>query len=629
MQDRVLDAADILVHRQPALHCLRIGGSVGEPGRGEAGVIPGRIHEGVHRVRLATGRRAAGRAGDIAPGVIALQRVARHVEGDLLRQGHRQIGCRHRHGSAGVAMDDRDRAAPVALARHAPVAQAELHFSRCDRRACDDLLFEAVGHRLERLVGGHVVEEARIDHAPVAVIGGVGDDEVVGPHAFGADHGGVAEPILVREIEVALVVGRAAEHGAGAVLHQHEVRDVDRQQPGRVEGVADLQPGVEAEFLGRVDRRLGRAGATAFGNEALQVGARQRGLGRDRMVRGDRQELRAEEGVGARGIDLDLAFARVQCETDHEPFRSADPVLLHDPDFLRPTIEPVEGVVEVLREVGDLEEPLGQLALLDHGARAPAAPVDDLLVGQHRVVDRVPVHLGGAARHESLVQEVEEHALLVLVIGRIAGRDLAAPVERQAHRLQLRAHAGDVGIGPVARVDLAFHRGVLGRQAEGVPAHRVQNVKSLGALVAGHHVAHRIIADMAHMDAARGVGKHLQDVIGRARVVVAGAVDAGLVPGRLPARLDILGVVALRRCGAVGQGRHRQFAATGSDLKQVRSGTSTGDPRVNTCALGAHLQGTSWMVLPHRPRAAHIARRHHGRNPPADRRCRGWPHGGP
>ena len=37
-----------------------------------------------------------------------------------------QLGLRHRHDPAGVAVDDGNRAAPVALAREAPVAEPEV-----------------------------------------------------------------------------------------------------------------------------------------------------------------------------------------------------------------------------------------------------------------------------------------------------------------------------------------------------------------------------------------------------------------------------------------------------------------------------------------------------------------------
>ena len=47
---------------------------------------------------------------------MTIQRIARFVEDDVFRKLHRQILVRHRHDSAGVAMDDRDRTTPIALA---------------------------------------------------------------------------------------------------------------------------------------------------------------------------------------------------------------------------------------------------------------------------------------------------------------------------------------------------------------------------------------------------------------------------------------------------------------------------------------------------------------------------------
>ncbi len=42
----------------------------------------------------------------------------------------------------------------------------------------------------------------------------------------------------------------------------------------------------------------------------------------------------------------------------------------------RPLVEDFQRVKQVLREIGDLEEPLRQFPLLDQRARAPAAAID-------------------------------------------------------------------------------------------------------------------------------------------------------------------------------------------------------------------------------------------------------------
>ena len=169
-------------------------------------------------------------------------------------------------------------------------------------------------------------------------------------------------------------------------------------------------------------------------------------------------------------------------------------------------------------------------------ARRPAAAVLHLLVGQHGHVDRIPVHHRLAAIDQAGLEKVEEQGLLLGVILGIAGRELAGPVERQAHGGQLLLHGGDVGVGPLAGMNAALHGGVLGRHAEGVPAHRVQDVESLGHFIPRHHVAHDVVAHMAHVDLPRGIGEHLQHVVLRLVGIDLRAEQVGLGPGLAPFR---------------------------------------------------------------------------------------------
>ena len=89
MQDRMLDAADILVDRHPGIDHGPIGRRVGDPRIGEAFEIPGRVDEGVHGVGFAARPLAALRAGDVLPGRMMVERIARPIEADVLRQRHR------------------------------------------------------------------------------------------------------------------------------------------------------------------------------------------------------------------------------------------------------------------------------------------------------------------------------------------------------------------------------------------------------------------------------------------------------------------------------------------------------------------------------------------------------------
>src|SRR5262249_50744410 len=140
--------------------------------------------------------------------------------------------------------------------------------------------------------------------------------------------------IFVDEVEVALVVRRAAEDGARAVFHQYEVRDVYRQLPARIERVDRLHAGVETELLGGLDHLLGGAVPAALGDEGGKLGILGGGRGRERMVRRERHEGRAEQRVVTRGENFELVLAagrrrRIEREADQQPFRAADPVALH------------------------------------------------------------------------------------------------------------------------------------------------------------------------------------------------------------------------------------------------------------------------------------------------------------
>ena len=446
-------------------------------------------------------------------------------------------------------------------------------------------LLEPVRNLFFGLLDRHAVEKARIDHHAIAVIGLGVDGEVRGIELGRAHHRGHAQAIGADKIEVALIVGGAAENRARAVFHQHEIGDIDRQAPLGVERVQDFEPRVVALLLRRLDRGDRRADLARLLDERMQRRVVLGGCCGQRMVRRDRHELRAEQGVRAGRIDVEFArpgFAleraerrRIDDEPNREALRAPDPVLLHQPDFFRPALEMIEACEQIVGIVGDLEEPLGELALLDRRARAPAAPVDHLLVGEHRVIDRVPIDLRLLARDEASREEIEEQLLLVLVIARIAGRDLARPVEREAHRLQLRPHGGDIGVGPFRRTGVVLHGGVLGRQPERVPAHRMENIEPARAPIARHHIAHGVVAHMAHMDAPRRIGEHLEHVIFRARIVVFGLEDLRVRPGFAPFGLGFAHVVSFgphyrgRTLGKPGGVRLAQFSACSASFSRA------------------------------------------------------------
>ena len=297
--------------------------------------------------------------------------------------------------------------------------------------------------------------------------------------------------------------------------------------------------------------------------KAASAGLRLRRLRGQRVLGRDGAEGHAHDGVGARGEDVHapaldhftVVAADVVREGEAHALALADPVFLHQLDALGPArqvlVHVLQQLVGVLR---DLQVVAGDLALLDHRAAAPAAAVDDLLVGQHGLVHRVPVDDLRAPLGDAGLQHLQEQPLVPLVVVGRAGGDLAAPVDGQAHGLHLALHVGDVVVGPLRRRHLVLHRRVFGRQAEGVPAHRHQHVHALHAQLAREHVVDGVVAHMPHVQLAAGVGQHRAGVeLGLARVLD-DAVDVGLGPGALRAAFDLCGDVLVVHPAIVGGG---------------------------------------------------------------------------
>jgi len=115
MQNRVLDAADILFHRKPLSHFLRIKRSIiGLACKAQE--IPRAIDKSVERIGLACRLSAAFGTASVLPSRMTQQRIARLFEIDIFGQGDRQLILGNGDYAACLAMDEGDRRPPIALA---------------------------------------------------------------------------------------------------------------------------------------------------------------------------------------------------------------------------------------------------------------------------------------------------------------------------------------------------------------------------------------------------------------------------------------------------------------------------------------------------------------------------------
>ncbi len=193
----------------------------------------------------------------------------------------------------------------------------------------------------------------------------------------------------------------------------------------------------------------------------------------------------------------------------------------------------VEVVEQLLGVVGDLEEPLLEVALLDQVARPLAGAVGQhLLVGQHGLAAGAPVDGGALAVGQARLEQPQEDPLGPADVVGVVALDLAAPVVDAPRRTidddscSMRSSVNGRGCSPVLMA--AFS---AGRPKQSNPIGRQHRVAVHGA-VADDQVAEGVVAHVAHVGRPRRVGVHAQHVVVRARVVV----------------VDLVGALSRQRC---------------------------------------------------------------------------------
>ena len=197
-------------------------------------------------------------------------------------------------------------------------------------------------------------------------------------------------------------------------------------------------------------------------------------------------------------------------------------------------IDRVEVVEQAVGVVGDPEEPLLELARPRPGCRsARSGRRSTCSLASTVGVLGAPLHRRLGAVGEAALEQLEEDPLGPAVVRGLVGGELAASSRSRCPSAGTAAEGGDRAARSRRRGVLAgLDRVVLGRQAEGVVAHRVDDLEAVAAPVVGDRVADRVDLQMADVGLARRVGQHLQHVALRLVRVV----EAGLAGVRAPPR---------------------------------------------------------------------------------------------
>ena len=539
VQGGVFHAAVVPVHRQPVVQLFarrRLGVVVRIDVTQE---VPTRTGPLRHRVRLAPGLAAARRALRIHPIREQRQRrfarVCRLVAFDF-GQHQRQLVFGDGHPAARLAMDQRDRLAPIALAAEDPVAQPIVHGG-----AAQASLFEMPDDRGSRFFDTHAVQEIRVDDRArfnrrerFVLDVSPGDD---------FDN---RQPEAPGEAPVALVVSGHRHDRTGAIGNQDVVRQPDRDLllVGRVHGGHALERDA-GNFLRQVrafDLALVRGGVYV-GADFVGVRDAVHQFPNKRVLRRQDHIRRAEDRIGPGRVDFDRLVPPGDGKGDLRAVALADPVDLLRLDLFE-KVDLIEVIDQALSVRGDLEHPLRAHALDDLAAAAFADAAHDFLIRQAHLALRAPVDRNFGLVGQALVKKLQKDPLRPFVVAWIRGIDLARPIKRKPQALELAPEVLDVARGDALRVFARLQRVVFGRQSEGVPADGIQHVEAGHAPLAGDDVHRGVAAGVADVQAvARRVRELNQRVELGQRRVVQGAKRLGFLPPLLPFGFDGLEII--------------------------------------------------------------------------------------
>ena len=109
--------------------------------------------------------------------------------------------------------------------------------------------------------------------------------------------------------------------------------------------------------------------------------------------------------------------------------------------------------------------------------------------------------------------ELQKDPLCPAVIVRISGVDLTAVVKAEAYALELAAEMIHVIAGHLGRRDLVLNGIVFRRQAEGIPADRIEHVIPFHPPLSGDDVDGGIAARMADMQSRAGRIRKLDQTV--------------------------------------------------------------------------------------------------------------------
>ena len=219
----MLDPTAVEVDRRPVIHLTDVERNLATLRITVPIEVPGRIHEGIHRVCLAS--RCTAAAGTSRVDELWYLRERRITStGELLnrRQLNRKIVEWDRLGSALVAIDDRNRCTPVSLARDTPVLQTKLYLP-----ATQATLLRRARHQTDGVEVGHSRKFARISKDTGVRKGLLESVAAQRRRPVRLNNNLDVETILPRKFKISLVVCWNRHNGTGPVIRKNKICNPD------------------------------------------------------------------------------------------------------------------------------------------------------------------------------------------------------------------------------------------------------------------------------------------------------------------------------------------------------------------------------------------------------------------
>ncbi|MCL4101981.1 hypothetical protein MMG03_001568 [Fibrobacter succinogenes] len=476
-----------------------------------------------------------------------------------IRQLNRQLVVVDGRDFAIFPVDDGERFAPVTLTAEEPVTELVVHGSLTDLVG-----FQPFDHLS---LASFLVEAVEAEGVVLAVdVGAVGSpasftSQHLGLHVFRAGcvrfHDADNRQVeLLCEFEVAGIVGGHSHDSAGAVSSQNVVSHPNRNLGAgqRVDGVgAREHAGLFLGEFGTVQVALeGGSVNVGFHSFLLFRGSE----GRNQLVfRSHHHVGCAKQGIATGGINAELVFGGLavcisDCEIHFCTLALADPVLLHVLHALGP-IQLIEALQQAVAIMGDTHEPLLQVTAFHFlgAALFVRTVVQNFFVSANNLAVLAPPDLSvgvvgktlgilelanfcctlslnisrdgqffnGAALLLDLIEpgaiKALEDPLGPLVVLGVGGVHFLFPVIGKAQALDLTAEIVAVLLGGDCRVCSGLNSVLFCRQTEGVPTHGVQDVETLGTLVAANDIRCGVTFGVTNVEAcATGIREHVQAV---------------------------------------------------------------------------------------------------------------------